>query len=191
VRASLDIIHLSSLDAILLRELWPPSFVRHFFSDFGIQTMDHPRLHYMAGKMFFMGMKIPSAALLGPHSTSYLSEYLMVQRHPDWANFPLESKLFQSFLESTRESGTGYELPMASAIKLKASLNGSKEFSLTQQEKQFFLIELIPMITGKAKGEDAWITSGLRGLRIEERLRRCCLTSTNIEIGSFPIPSTD
>lgn len=172
VRASLDVIHLSSLDAILLRELWPTSYVRQFFSDSGIQTMDHPRLHYMAGRMFFTGGIIPGIALLGPHSASYLSEYLMVHRHPEWANFTFDFKLFQSFLESARERASGFELPMASAIKLKAYLNGSRMLLLTEQEKQSFMIDLVPMITDKAKGEDAWVKVGLKGASYRRKAER-------------------
>jgi spermidine synthase len=162
VRNSLDLIHLSSLDALLLREIWSPSYVKYFFSDFGIQTMDHPRLHYMAGKMFFMGATMPNSALLGPDSASYLSEYLMVRRHPGWAGFPLESETFSSFMKSTRDFVSGSDLPMAQAVGLKAYLYNSANFSLTEQEKQFLGVDLIPLITGKARGKEAWVKVGLK-----------------------------
>jgi len=124
--------------------------------------MDHPRLHYMAGKMFFTGASMPRAALLGPHSTSYVSEYLMVQRYPEWTNFTSEFKPRKSLLESAIERPSGFELPMASAIKLRAYLYDSRKFSLTGPEKQFFMVDLIPMITGESKHRDAWGKVGLK-----------------------------
>ena len=162
VRASLDTIHLSSLDGILLRELWSPSYIRSFFSNFGIQTMDNPRLHYLAGKMFFMGLAMPQKFLLGPASTPYISEYLLVKRYPEWANFTLDSETFNSFLESTRDLVSGVDLPMAPAVRLKAYLYDSNKFSLTEQQKQFFMVDLIPMIIDKARDEEAWVKVGLK-----------------------------
>lgn len=162
VRSSLDIIHLSSLDRILLRELWSPSYIRSFFSNFGIQTMDNPRLHYMAGKMFFMGTRLEGNVLLGPNSIPYIEEYLLVKSHPEWADFPFDSKTFASFLESTRDLVSGSNLPMAPAIRLKAYLYDSNKFSLTEQERQFFMVDLIPIITGKTMDESAWAKVGLK-----------------------------
>jgi spermidine synthase len=162
VRASLDTIHLSSLDTILLRELWPSSYIRSFFSDFGVQTMDYPRLHYVAGKMYFMGVRMERDVLLGPDSVPYISGYLLFKRHPEWADFALESETFSSFLKSTRDLVSGNDLPMAPAVRLKAYLYNSTEFPLTEQEKQFFMVDLIPMITGKTRGKDAWAKVGLK-----------------------------
>jgi hypothetical protein len=110
----------------------------------------------MAGKMFFMGVTMPRGVLLGPSPIPHLSEYLMTKRHPEWANSKLEFDTFKSFMKSARERASGHDLPMAPAIKLKAYLDDPKMFSLTEQEKQFFKVDLIPLITGKAKGEGAW-----------------------------------
>jgi spermidine synthase len=163
VRGSLDTIHLSSLDTILLRQIWSPSFIRSFFSNFGTQTMDHPRLHYMAGKMFFLGARMQDPLLLlTSEQIPYISEYLLVKRHPEWVDFALSPETFKSFLESTRDVVSGYEYPMATAIRLKAYLYDSNKFPLTEQEKQFFMADLIPMITGKARDEDVWVKVGLK-----------------------------
>jgi spermidine synthase len=172
VRASLDTIHLASLDTILLRELWSPFYMKHFFSDFGIQTMDYPRLHYLAGKMFFMGVKMEGDVLLGPGPIPYLSEYLLVKRHPEWTDFAFDSESFKSFLESTKDLLSGNDLPMAPAVRLKAYLYNSTRFSLTEQEKQSFGVDLIPLITGKAKGEEAWVKAGLKGASYRRKAER-------------------
>jgi hypothetical protein len=162
-RASLDMIHLSSLDTILLRELWSPSYIRSFFSDFGTQTMDHPRLHYLAGKTFFMGISIPGDVLLGPGTIPFISDYLLVRRHPNWADFAFDSETFKSFVESARDVVSGHDFSIAPALRLKAYLSDSNRFPLTEQEKQLLMVDLIPLITGKARDEDAWTKVGLKG----------------------------
>jgi spermidine synthase len=162
VRSSLETIHLSSLDTILLRELWPTSYIRSFCSDFGIQTMDHPRLHYLAGKMFFLGVDIEGNTLLNTFSIPYLSEYLLVKRYPKWADSPLDSEILKSFLDSTKDLVNGGEFPMAASVRLKAYHSNSNKISLTEQEKQIFMVNLIPLITGKAKSGDAWGKVGLK-----------------------------
>jgi spermidine synthase len=162
VRSSLETIHLSSLDTILLRELWSPSYARSF-SGFGIQTMDYPRLHYMAGKMFFIGGAIEKNVLLNPASIPYIPEYLLVKRHPGWVDSPLESEILKSFLESTRNLAGGDDFPMSLSVKLKAYLSDPDKFSLTDQEKQFLMVDLIPLIAGKIRSEEAWGKVGLKG----------------------------
>jgi hypothetical protein len=162
VRSSLETIHHSSLDTILLRELWPTSYIRSFCSDFGIQTMDYPRLHYMAGKTFFLGMEIEGNALLNNASIPFLSEHLLVKRYPRWADSPLESEIIRSFLESTRDLVNRGDFPMAPSVRLKAYLSNSRKFPLTAQEKQFFMVDLIPLITGGATSEDQWTKVGLK-----------------------------
>ena len=163
VRASLDTIHLSSLDAILLKELWPPSYIKDFFSGFGSQTMDFPRLHYEAGKAFFMGFPVPRETLFGPGSVPYVSEYLLVKKHPEWTDSTLEPETIKSFLEFKKETARGYDLAIVPALKLKAYLRDPKKFPLTEQEKQAYRVDLIPLITGKAADEDAWGKAGLKG----------------------------
>jgi hypothetical protein len=51
---------------------------------------------------------------------------------------------------------------MAHAIRLKAYLYDSNQFSLTEQDKQFFAVDLIPIITGKTKDERVWVKVGLK-----------------------------
>jgi len=162
VRSSLETIHLSSLDTILLRELWSASYIRSFCSDFGIQTMDHPRLHYLAGKTFFLGVDIEGNALLNTAPIPYMSEHLLVKRYPKWADSPLESEILKSFWESTRDLVSGGEFPLAPSVRLKAYLSNSNKFPLTEQEKQFFMVNLISLITGKTRGEDTWVKVGLK-----------------------------
>ncbi len=162
VRSSLETIHLSSLDSILLRELWSPSYVRSF-SGFGIQTMDYPRLHYMAGKMFFMGGVIEKNVLLNPNSIPYIPEYLLVKRHPGWIDSPLESEMLKSFLESTRNLVGDDDFPMSQSVRLRAYLSDPNKFPLADQEKQSLMVDLIPLISGKIRGEEAWGKAGLKG----------------------------
>jgi hypothetical protein len=124
--------------------------------------MDFPRLHYLAGKVFFIGDNIHADALLGPGTIPHLSEYLLVKRHPEWVDMTFDSKTATSFLKSLKDNVLGVDLTTAPAFKLKVYLSNSGKFSLTQQEKQLFMVEAIPLITGKAKNEDAWQKAGLK-----------------------------
>jgi spermidine synthase len=163
VRTSLDTIHLSTLDSILLRELWSTSYIRDFFPDSGIQTMDHPRLHYLAGKMFFMGVRIDGNTLLGAGSVPYISEYLMVRKHPEWKDLEIDAETFGLFLNSTRDVVFGTDIPIGPPFRLKAYLYDSKKFPLSEREKEFFLVDLIPLLAGKVRGKEAWTKTGLNG----------------------------
>ena len=116
----------------------------------------------MAGKMFFMGTRTEENVLLGPNSIPFMGDYLLVKKHPEWANFTLDSETFKSFLESSRDMVSGSDLLMARAIRLKAYLTDPNKFSLTEQYKQFFMVDLIPIITGKTKDESAWVKVGLK-----------------------------
>jgi hypothetical protein len=124
--------------------------------------MDNPRLHYLAGKMFFVGSRIGENVLLGPNSIPYMEDYLLVKRHPEWANSIMDSETFKSLLESSRDLVFGSDLLMARAIRLKAYLTDPNEFSLTEEYKRYFAVDLIPLLTGKITGEAAWAKVGLK-----------------------------
>jgi len=124
--------------------------------------MDNPRLHYMAGKTFFTGIRMEGNVLLGPNAIPYMGDYLLVKRHPEWADFTLDSETFKSFMESARDLVVESDLPMAPAIRLKAYLTDPNKFPLTEEHKQFFAVDLIPIITGKITGEGAWAKVGLK-----------------------------
>lgn len=169
LQASLQGINIGSLDSILLREIWPPSYLAEQFSGFGIQTLDNPRLHYLAGKRFFIGASVPDDFLFNWETARYLDEYLMVMKHPDWRTLLFEKEEYGSLLASTRTQAFGQELPMAAALKLKAYLGDPSGFPLSGKEKKYFRVDLIPLITGSAQNEEAWKKAGLAGASLREK----------------------
>jgi spermidine synthase len=169
VRQSLKILKVETLESILVRELWTPSYLSYFFADFGLQTMDNPRLHYMAGKRFFLGTGLPDDFLFGPDGAPYVDEYLMVMKHGDWRDFsfsPAETKALQSSFD--RELRGGFQ-PIVSALKLKAFLEDPAASPLTEKEKKTFRPELVRLITGKSGSEEDWSAAGLKGASFRER----------------------
>ncbi len=117
----------------------------------------------MAGKMFFIGGATERNVLLNPGSIPYIPEYLLVKRHPGWVDSRLESEILKSFLESTRNLAGEDDFPMSLSVKLKAYLSDPSKFSLTDQEKQSLMVDLIPLIAGKIRSEEAWGKVGLKG----------------------------
>lgn len=169
VRASLEAINIDSFESLLIREIWTPSYIADHFSGAGIQTMDNPRLHYMAGKGFFMGEDISAEYLLSSASVSYLSEYLLVQKHTNWEELPLNRELFNAFFRASIDKVRGGSLSMAPALKLKAYLNDPDKFPLSEQERKTFKIELIPFITNSASETHDWSQIDLEGAAFREK----------------------
>jgi hypothetical protein len=71
--------------------------------------------------------------------------------------------MVKDLLQSAKQVPTGFDLPQAPAIKLKAYLSDPKNFSLTAPEKQRFMVDLIPLITGNSKSEEDWTRVGFMG----------------------------
>ena len=70
-RDSLRKLDLDSVDSLLIREIWTPSYFKTMFPYFDLQTMDHPRLHYVAGKAFFNGFNMDPETLWSPASIPF------------------------------------------------------------------------------------------------------------------------
>jgi spermidine synthase len=163
VRASLGVINIDSLDSILLRELWTPGYLLYYFSHYDMQTMDNPRLHYMAGKCFFIGGMLPDDFLLGPDSAFYFQEYLMVVKNPSWLEFHFSQAKFSSLLASMDNKFTRSFDPIIEALKLKAFLSDPVVFPFSEAEKKKFKVDLLPLIGSPDQSEQAWEKAGLKG----------------------------
>ena len=147
VKNSLSEININSIDALLLREIWPPSYIKDKFSAFGFQTMDNPRLHYLAGKNFFIDSNVPVKALFNESSAPYHQDFLMATRHSNWNNFTFPSDLLIPILDSLKDKRTKNSLPMHDALTFKSFMNDSTHFSIPDELKVRFQIDLIPLIT--------------------------------------------
>lgn len=169
VRKSLAGINIKSFDALLLREIWPPAYLDGRFSDFGTQTLDNPRLHYMAGKNFFIGKQIPADHLFTPYSADHVTDFLLVKRYPRWHDFPGDKATFDALLLSTRDRILNVNLPMRDAVKIKAFMSSPDLFPLTAKERKKYRIDLLPFIIGTLTGEKAWADKGLDKLSYRKR----------------------
>lgn len=155
VSKSLGSISLGSLDSILIKEIWSPSYISENFSSSALQTLDHPRLHYLAAKDFFIGHQVPSNFLYSPISPAYVDDYLLAKKYPDWKHFPLSQDTFQSLLLSARDKDFSPP-PILTSLTMKVFLNYPAGHTFTEQEKESFGTDLIPLITGQSSTRDDW-----------------------------------
>lgn len=153
VRTSLGNIRLASAESMLIREIWPPSYISDMFSEFEIQTMDHPRLHYMAGKIFFTGDSVPGRYLFGSSSAPYFEDFLITKKYENWTDFPFSKATFHSLMLSLKDKYWGYDLPMSESLRLKAWIGAPDQYSLSDKEQKEFMTDLIPFIADPGQNE--------------------------------------
>lgn len=168
VRTSLSSIYIDNPDALLMREIWSSSYIKEHFSHLGIQTMDNPRLHYIAGKSFFMEEKISEDFLLRAETTTFLSEYLLTQKYPHWKDSSFLPATFPALLSSTTERIHGGSSYLTDSLALKGYLHNSKVFPLTDAQKNAFHVELFPFITD-LQPEEQWGKLSLEGSSFRQK----------------------
>ncbi|MBD3305197.1 hypothetical protein GF339_02480 [candidate division KSB3 bacterium] len=169
VQTSLNMINMPTLDTMLIREIWTPSYLAKYFSNYGIQSMDNPQLHYIAGKSFFIGATLAPHLLLHATSVPYLEEYLLPQKYPDWTNFPFSQDAFSLLLYSTKSKVDGSLLPMTEALELKAYLGNPEVYRLREALQQQFRVELLPFIMQPTVEDQEWERIGLGEASIRQR----------------------
>lgn len=162
VKASLQDINITCLDALLLRELWTPSAVKTLFAAFGRQTLDVPVLHYQAGLDFFRGQFVPDTTLLNSESAVYASEYLLRRKYPDWAEFPPSRTVYDALMTSTTDKGERVVLPMARPLRLKAYLKDPQLYPISGQEKETLNAPLFHLLSCPTPTAADWARAGLQ-----------------------------
>jgi spermidine synthase len=168
VRESLGSIYLGSLDAILLREIWSPTYIKDFLSDSPLQSLNHPRLHYLAGKDFFMGSDVPEDFIYSPRSAAYKDEYLLARKYPSWGNFPFSQETYNYLMLSARD--TDYTPPpIFISLSIKAILSYPRGHRYTDQEKITYGTDLLYLIIGPSAAEVEWQRAGLGGLSFRDK----------------------
>ncbi|KUG29881.1 hypothetical protein ASZ90_000229 [hydrocarbon metagenome] len=118
--ASLAQAGLPSLDAVLLREIWNSSRDPRAFAAFGLQTMDRPRLHHMAGRDVFLGRNTPPRMLMQPGLAPCPDSFLLASR-PSWPAFPGLPGDVAAFARAARDPALGI-LPQGESLALRAAL---------------------------------------------------------------------
>lgn len=163
MRDSLTAVGIASLDELLLREVWSPDYIRDNFRQYQVQSMDHPRLHYLAGKHFFLGTHIDLRSLLAARTAAVWPSSGLAKRFPDWENHCFdEAFLSQATAGLTHASLLEPMTALAEAAVLKAMTSGDcpsgQRFTGATNEATRALVRLI---SGTARGEEDWQLAGL------------------------------
>jgi len=161
VKKSLRDVGMPSVSSILLREIWSPSHLKERFRGYGLQTMDNPRLHYLAGQCFFRGDAVPPQFLL-PHETAvHAEEYLLTRLNKNNPAEPLDVrrlKVLDRLLEHKKEPVFRM---MAESLALKARFMTSSPSPLPDEVNQHPDIKLLPLIMENAGITKIWKNAGL------------------------------
>ncbi|MBT3387946.1 MAG: hypothetical protein HN417_08435 [Desulfobacula sp.] len=169
VKESLKTISMASVDSILLREIWPPSYINENFHNYSIQTMDNPRLHYLAGKDFFMMSSVGMNYLFDSRTAPYFNDYLLRKKYGSWNNLAFLNNTFDQAFDLKKDVISNHDLLLKRALKLKNYLGDSDIPALTENEKKEFGTDLIPFITDYPANEKDWKKVNLQGASFREK----------------------
>jgi len=149
VRKSLKDLQIHTFTELLIRECWTSSYIRHHFADAGIQSMDYPRLHYWAGKIFFIGEN-DTSRLYDYRTTPFRAEYLLTRFSPRWRDGTSAPPEFEAILH--RSKTPALTLLSYTPLVGLGYLNGTlPEISPDPHSRLFH--RYLPLITGgKATG---------------------------------------
>ena len=168
-RDSLRKLDLDSVDSLLIREIWTPSYFKNMFSSFDLQTMDHPRLHYVAGKAFFNGFKMDPETLWSPTSIPFVNEYLMAMKYPDWKTHAFTKEELQTLQRSLRDHVDNSMPPMSRAVVLKAFLGNPNMYQLTYQQGQQLGLDVLQFVVNPNQQKLDWGLIGLQDATFRQK----------------------
>jgi len=162
VKQSLQEINVTTLASLLIKERWTTSYISDYYSDSGVQTLDFPKLHYLAGKDFFFGKNLPLKHFLTSETTPYIDEYLFYKQCENWTIAPDTKEAFYSLIESTR-SRIDYEtlLPITKALLHRAYLSNPEQYPLSRDLLSEFRDDLVAFIAKYPETEKEWGIVGL------------------------------
>lgn len=171
IRASLEPLNIASVDGILLREVWSPTYLGDHFSDFEIQTMDHPSLHYIAGKAFFTSEDLPQDVLFSSATAPYHDEFLLARKYPDWENFPPSHEVFGTLIQAMFDKQTNSWFSMGYSLDFQAFLTDPERFPFSEEKRQAYRVELMSFLMDRVS-EEAWKTIGLEKASFREKAEK-------------------
>ncbi|MBW2603196.1 MAG: hypothetical protein JRE28_02615 [Deltaproteobacteria bacterium] len=162
VKQSLQEINVSSLATILIKERWTSSYISDYFSDSDIQSLDFPKLHYLAGKDFFLGKNLPLKYFLNSKTTAYTDEYLFYKQCENWTIAADTKEALYSLVESTR-SRIDYEkvLPITKALLYRSYLSDPKQYPLSRELLSEFRDDILVFVARYPETEQEWGVVGL------------------------------
>ncbi len=163
VRKSLAAAGIASIDELLLREIWSPDYMRENFNHHEVQSMDRPKLHYLAGKHFFLGSQVELRSLLTAKTAAYWPSYTLAKRYPDWQNRCLDENFLNEAIAGLTHSSLLVPMStLAESTVLKAmttpGCDGALHFSGATNNTTRALMRLI---AGQAIAEEDWQIAGL------------------------------
>jgi hypothetical protein len=156
LKKSLQEIKIESIDGILLREIINSSYISEHFTNYGMQTMDFPKLHYLAGMQFFLDFRMDLESILNSFSAPYFKEYLLSMKYDAEDRFPLDKAQLQRFNDSLKNIK-----PISDTIKLRAFLQHPEDFPLTDREIDGLGVDLVSLIMSSKSNGQLWERAGL------------------------------
>jgi spermidine synthase len=169
VAGSLSEIRLPTLEAVLLREIWNSSAGVEGFKKYGVQTMDHPRLHYLGGRSFFMGKNVDHAFLFNSFTADHPDDFLLAGS-PSWPDFPELPENYWTLRASVL--GDLFNLPalwpLVSALDLRAGFAVGLEEG-GERKSGDSRLDLIRLAMSRAD-EEAWNKAGLGDKEDQEKV---------------------
>jgi spermidine synthase len=170
VRKSLGAINLPTLDSLLLREIYTPSYVKKEFSSHDMQTMDHPRLHYIAGKDFFMGRDIESSTTLSHRSVPFVSEYLLAMKYPDWETHAFSKEEYVPLAVSLKSVVDNTVSPALPALAVKTFLGNPNMYPLSYQQFQEMGLDVLQFVVTANQANLDWGKIGLKDATFRQKV---------------------
>ena len=188
-RESLRKLNLGELDSLLIREIWTPSYFKTMFSSFDRQTMDHPRLHYIAGKAFFNHAYMNPEPLWNPSSIPFVSEYLIAMKYPDWKTHAFSKEEFQTLLGSLRDHIDNSMPPIRRALVLKEFIGSPNMYQLSYQQAQQFGLDVQQFVVNPNQRKLDWGTIGLQGATVHQKAQFLLnhIQSTRNWVAPYPV----
>ena len=189
VKKSLRKINVSSLATILIKERWTASYISDYFSNAGVQSLDFPELHYLAGKNFFIGKNLPLKHFLNSQTTAYVDEYLFYKQCENWTISSHTKEAFYVLVESTI-SRTDYEkmLPITKALLHRGYLGDPKQFPIPRELLNELRVDLLTFIQRYPEEEKEWGLVGLENYSFREKAELLLSHIDNFRNWMVPYP---
>lgn len=169
VRDSLGVINLNTIDSLLLREIWTPSYMQTVFSGYGTQTMDQPRLHYIAGKDFFIGVNMDSSTALTPLSVPFVSEYLLAMKYPDWKTHAFSKKEYVPLAVSLKDIVNNTLSPMLPSLAVKTYLGNPTMYPVSDRQFQEMGLDVLQFVATSNQKDLDWGRIGLKDATFRQK----------------------
>lgn len=168
---SIEDLKISRIEDILIREIWPKPYIKDMFSNYPLQTLDNPRLHYIAGKAFFYGTTLQSSFLVNHGSVRYSGDYLLSKLSGQWNKRFMNDKEYNDYIKAENipfnESGTYY----IDSVKLKYIADNIMKNSAYNDYPQNDKFLRLPYLMSYNEKRD-WSKSGLAKMNIRQKAEK-------------------